>query len=60
MARRLRHHDELFAPTTAGACEVGNEEHPFATQATKESDRANSRQGANPKQIVKSLMVCES
>jgi hypothetical protein len=43
------HYDELFAPTTAGACGSGNDERiHLPTQATKESDVRTACQSANP------------
>jgi hypothetical protein len=47
-----RHYDELFAPTTAGAClrQPTQARSPRRRQATKESDLANSLSECHPTQ----------
>ena len=43
-----RHYDELFAPTTAGACGLHRLRSRFPRQATKESDPVNSLSECHP------------
>ncbi len=52
------HYDELFAPTTAGACAPGIDERiHLATQATKESDVRKACQSANPKLCTRTIQA---